>query len=334
MLYNPNLTIERYLIMAHEIATTISGKAAMAYVGDTPWHGLGQQLTADSSIETWAEESGLDFQLATADVQFTPPPGVWNGYKSQSLPFAGKKVMYRTDSNLPLGLVSTQYKIVQPIEVLEFFRDMVGTVANLETAGVLRNGAHYWALAKMDGEFNVAGDQVNQYLLLASSCDGSLATQARLTSVRVVCNNTLQLATGKSGQVVQVRHNSTFNAADVKSQLGEFNDAFKNFEQTAKFLANIKMSSSQAQAIFTKILGGDDKKPSRAATRALTLFEGAGIGAGLESAKGTAWGALNAVTQLMDWETARTDDARLANAWFGGGVNVKAKTVEALMALA
>jgi phage/plasmid-like protein (TIGR03299 family) len=306
----------------------------MAYVGSTPWHGLGQQLTEASSIDTWAEESGLDFQLATADVQFAPPASVWNGYKAQALPFEGKKVMYRTDSNLPLGLVSTQYKIVQPIEVLEFFRDMVGTVANLETAGVLRNGAHYWALAKMDGEFNVAGDQVNQYLLLASSCDGSLATQARLTSVRVVCNNTLQLATGRSGQVVQVRHNSTFVAADVKSKLGEFNDAFKNFEHTAKFLANIKIGSSQAQAIFTQILGGDDKKPSRAAARALTLFEGAGIGAGLESAKGTAWGALNAVTQLMDWETARTSDARLANAWFGGGVNVKAKTVEALLALA
>lgn len=320
--------------MAHQLATTISGKAAMAYVGSTPWHGLGQQLTEASSIDTWAEESGLDFQLATADVQFAPPASVWNGYKAQALPFEGKKVMYRTDSNLPLGLVSTQYKIVQPIEVLEFFRDMVGTVANLETAGVLRNGAHYWALAKMDGEFNVAGDQVNQYLLLASSCDGSLATQARLTSVRVVCNNTLQLATGRSGQVVQVRHNSTFVAADVKSKLGEFNDAFKNFEHTAKFLANIKIGSSQAQAIFTQILGGDDKKPSRAAARALTLFEGAGIGAGLESAKGTAWGALNAVTQLMDWETARTSDARLANAWFGGGVNVKAKTVEALLALA
>ena len=320
--------------MAHLIATTIEGKAAMAYVGATPWHGLGQQLTADSPIETWAEESGLNFQLATADVQFTPPASVWNAYKAQVLPFGGKKVMYRTDSNLPLGLVSTQYKIVQPIEVLEFFRDMVGSIAHLETAGVLRNGAHYWALAKMDGEFNVAGDKVNQYLLLASSCDGSLATQARLTSVRVVCNNTLQLATGKAGQVVQVRHNSTFNAANVKSQLSDFNDAFKNFEHTAKFLANIKLSSAQAQRVFTSILGGDDKKPSRAAARALTLFEGAGIGAQMESAKGTAWGALNAVTQLLDWETARTGDARLANAWFGGGVNVKAKATEALLALA
>lgn len=319
--------------MAHLIANTISGKAAIAYVGETPWHGLGQQLSADSSIETWAEESGLDFQLATADVQFTPPASVWNGFKAQSLPYDGKKVMYRTDSNLPLGLVSSQYKIVQPIEVLEFFRDMVGNIAHLETAGVLRNGAHYWALAKMDGEFNIVGDKVNQYLLLASSADGSLATQARLTSVRVVCNNTLQLAQQKGKANVSVRHNSIFRPEAIKAELANSNETFRMFEQTAKTLASIKLGSTMAQAIFTKILGGDEKNPSRAAARALTLFEGAGIGAELESSKGTAWGALNAVTQLMDWETARTGDARLANAWFGGGVGIKQQTVDALLAL-
>jgi len=319
--------------MAHLIANTISGKAAMAYVGETPWHGLGQQLTADSTIETWATESGLDFKLATADVQFTPPPSLWNNFKAQALPYDGKKVMYRTDSNMPLGLVSSQYKIVQPIEVLEFFRDMVGNIAHLETAGVLRNGAHYWALAKMDGEFNIAGDKVNQYLLLASSADGSLATQARLTSVRVVCNNTLQLAQQKGKANVSVRHNSIFRPEAIKAELANSNEAFRTFEQTAKMLASIKLGSAKAQSIFTSILGGDEKNPSRAAARALALFEGAGIGAELESAKGTAWGALNAVTQLMDWETARTGDARLANAWFGGGVNVKQQAVDALLAL-
>jgi len=319
--------------MAHMLATTASGKAAMAYVGDTPWHGLGQQLTADASLDVWAEESGLDFMIQSAGVQFATPDSSWS--KGQMLPYDGKKVLYRTDSNMPLGLVSDKYKIVQPMEVLEFFRDMVGSIASLETAGVLRNGAHYWALAKMDGEFSVAGDKVAQYLLMASSCDGSLATQARLTSVRVVCNNTLQLATNsRSGNVVQVRHNSVFDAANVKSQLGEFNQAFKDFEATAKLLAKIKVDSTKAMEIFTKVLGGDDKKPSRAATRALALFEGAGIGAELESAKNTAWGALNAVTQLMDWETARTPDARMANAWFGGGVNVKAKVAEELLTLA
>ena len=224
--------------MAHMIAQTADGRNAMAYVGETPWHGLGQKLTDNSPIEVWAKESGLDFKLNTAKVHYKTSPD--NVYAMDV--FEGKRVMYRTDTNAPLGLVSDRYKIVQPIEVLEFFRDMVGTIAHLETAGVLRDGAHYWALARMDGEFNVAGDKVKQYLLLASSADGSLATQARLTSVRVVCNNTLQLA--QRGQAeVQVRHSSVFNASDVKAKLGEYNQVFKDFEATAKTLARIKLSS-------------------------------------------------------------------------------------------
>ena len=59
--------------MAHEIAKTITGKNAMAYVGATPWHGLGQQLTSNSSLDVWATESGLDFKLAMANVQFQAP---------------------------------------------------------------------------------------------------------------------------------------------------------------------------------------------------------------------------------------------------------------------
>ena len=312
--------------MAHQIATTATGKAAIAYFGDTPWHGLGQKLTADAPLETWATESGLDFQLAMTDVQYTVG-GQLNGFK-------GKKVMYRTDSNEPLGLVSSQYKIGQPMEVLEFFRDIVGSIAHLETAGVLRDGAHYWALAKMDGEFSMAGDKVHQYLLLASSADGSLATQARLTSVRVVCNNTLQLAQRREGAQVVVRHNTFFKAEDVKARLSNYNDAFKAFQATAETLAQIKLSSEQASSIFNKILVGDAGKANRASTRALALFDGAGIGAEMESAKGTAWGALNAITQLMDWETARTGDARLRNAWFGGGADLKQHAMEELLALA
>jgi phage/plasmid-like protein (TIGR03299 family) len=186
----------------------------------------------------------------------------------------------------------------------------------------------------MDGEFSLAGDKVHQYLLLASSADGSLATQARLTSVRVVCNNTLQLAQKRDGAQVVVRHNTFFNANDVKTRLAGFNDTFKAFQQSAETLAQIKLSSEQAQAFFNKIMVGDAAKTNRASTRALALFDGAGIGADLESAKGTAWGALNAVTQLLDWETARTGDARLRNAWFGGGAEIKQYAMDELLALA
>jgi len=311
--------------MAHEIAKTVNGKDAIAYVGETPWHGLGQQLTPNSPLETWATEAGLDFTLATTPIWYSP---FSDGQNMKS--YTGKRVILRQDTNDALGIVSTRYKIVQPIEVLEFFRDIIGSSAQLETAGVLRGGAHYWALAKMEGEFNLAGDRVNQYLLLASSADGSLATQARLTTVRVVCNNTMQIAQN-NGQAVKVRHSSIFNPVEVKEKLGEINQNFKAFQTTAETLARIKLSSEQASKIFINILGGSIDKPSRQAARALQLFEGNGIGSDLESAKGTGWGALNAVTQLVDWENARTSDARIRSAWFGYGANLKQQTLDALL---
>lgn len=304
------------------IARTVDGRDAMAYVGETPWHGLGQELTEDASLEVWAKESGLDFELATAEVQFN------NEFK-----YDAKKVMYRKDTNLPLGIVSNRYQIVQPIEVLNFFKNMVGTIAHLETAGVLRNGAHYWALARMDGEFNIAGDKVKQYLLLASSADGSLATQARLTSVRVVCNNTLQLAQQGVAEVV-VRHSSVFKPEVVVSKLADCNEIFKTFEETANILANLRLSSKNAQEAFTKILGGKEQVMNYKVDRALQLFKGEAIGANLESSKGTAWGALNAVTQMVDWEMSRTASGRLNNAWFGNGVDIKQNAVNQLMAMA
>jgi hypothetical protein len=313
--------------MAHEIAKTVNGKDAIAYVGETPWHGLGQQLTPDSSIETWATEAGLDFTLGTQPIFYYNPTMSDNMAR-----YNGKNVILREDTHEALGIVSNKYKIVQPIEVLEFFKDIIGTSAQLETAGVLRGGAHYWALAKMEGEFNLAGDKVNQYLLLASSADGSLATQARLTTVRVVCNNTMQIAQ-RHGQAVKVRHSSIFDPTDVKRKLGEINDGFLAFQQTAETLARLKISSQQASSMFVKILGGSIDKPSRQAARALELFDGNGIGSDLESAKGTGWGVLNAVTQLVDWENARTSDARIRSAWFGFGANLKQQTLDALVTM-
>ena len=308
--------------MAHMIAKTVDGRDAMAYVGETPWHGLGQELTEDASLDVWAKESGLDFELATAEVQFN------NEFK-----YDAKKVMYRKDTNLPLGIVSNRYQIVQPIEVLNFFKNMVGSIAHLETAGVLRNGAHYWALARMDGEFDIAGDKVKQYLLLASSADGSLATQARLTSVRVVCNNTLQLAQQGVAEVV-VRHSSVFKPEVVVSKLADCNEIFKTFEETANILANLRLSSKNAQEAFIKILGGKDQVMNYKVDRALQLFKGEAIGANLESSKGTGWGALNAVTQMVDWEMSKTPSGRLNNAWFGNGVDIKQNAVNQLMAMA
>lgn len=307
--------------MAHEIAKTAAGADAMAYVGETPWHGLGAKLDENASMETWAEASGLDFELDTVPVQ--------NG----NIVLNNKNIVYRKDTEVGLSVVSNNYKLVQPREVLEFFADYVEGTAKMETAGVLHDGKRYWAMAKLDGEINIAGDISKPYILLSSSCDGSLATQARLTTVRVVCNNTLQMATQGKADVV-VRHNSVFDAQKAKLQLEGVYESLASHAAAMKTLAGIKLSNKQATEFLAKIFDNKEINLGRQPARVLELFEGAGLGADLESSKGTAFGLLNAFTQYADWEAGRNQNNRLFNSWFGANSDRKIVIADKLLELA
>lgn len=172
--------------MAHLIET-------MAYAGATPWHGLGNQLPQKQPIEVWQREAGMDWQIQESPVHFKSDTV---GHLGTIHSFPEQKVLYRSDTKAPLSVVSQRYHTVQPREVLEFYRDLTEASGyELETAGVLKGGRKFWALARTGQGTELRGnDQVNGYLLLATSCDGTLATTATPTTVRVVCNNTLTIA--------------------------------------------------------------------------------------------------------------------------------------------
>lgn len=307
--------------MAHEIAKTAAGADAMAYVGETPWHGLGAKLDENASLETWAEASGLNFELDMVPVQ--------NG----TITVPKRKIVYRKDTEVGLSVVSDNYKLVQPIEVLNFFAGYVEGAAKLETAGVLHDGKRYWAMAKLDGEIDIAGDISKPYILLSSSCDGSLATQARLTTVRVVCNNTLSMATQGRADVV-VRHNSVFDAEKTKLQLEGVYESLAAHSQAMKALARIKLSDKKAEEFLSKIFGNEERQLGRQPARVMELFKGDGLGADLESSKGTAFGLLNAFTQYSDWEAGRNQSNRLFSSWFGGNSDRKIEIANKLLELA
>ncbi|GEQ77475.1 hypothetical protein CTTA_4480 [Comamonas testosteroni] len=124
---------------------------------------------------------------------------------------------YRRDTQAPLSVVSSRYQVVQPREVLEFYRDLTEVAGyELETAGVLKAGRKFWALARTGKSAVLKGkDVVNGYLLLATSCDGTLATVAMPTTVRVVCNNTLTIALRDGVGAVKVPHSTAFDAQAV-----------------------------------------------------------------------------------------------------------------------
>lgn len=102
--------------------------------------------------------------------------------------FPEQKVLFRSDNKAPLSVVSQRYHTVQPREVLEFYRDLTEVSGyELEAAGVLKGGRKFWALARTgQGAALKGNDQVNGYLLLATSCDGTLWTWPRHCNLRMI----------------------------------------------------------------------------------------------------------------------------------------------------
>ncbi len=146
-----------------------------------------------------------------------------SGHLGEILAYPDSKVLYRSDTRATLSVVGNRFKVVQPEEILEFYRDLTEVSGfELETAGVLKGGRKMWALARTGQSGVLKGnDQTNAYLLLATSCDGTMATTAQFTSIRVVCNNTPAVALkGSTANAVKVKHNTAFDANLVKKQLG------------------------------------------------------------------------------------------------------------------
>lgn len=312
--------------MAHHIEQ-------MAYIGQTPWHGLGNQLSANQPLEVWQQQAGMDWEIKASPVQFTDEDNDTSGLL---LPFPQNKVLYRSDTLAPLSVVSQRYQVVQPREILEFYRDLTEVSGfQLETAGVLKGGKKVWALARTGLSTTLqANDTTNAYVLLATACDGSLATTAQFTAVRVVCNNTLAIALDDNKGAVKVPHSTTFNAEAVKRQLGISVSSWDTFMYRMKQLSQRRVKQAEAEAffraLFTNTQSRSSAKPNeQSMTKALSIYNGRGRGAELGSSKGTALGLLNAVTEFVDHERrARNTDYRLDSAWFGQGAALKQKALD------
>ncbi|MEG2268814.1 MAG: DUF932 domain-containing protein, partial [Acinetobacter sp.] len=234
--------------MAHLVET-------MAFTGQTPWHGLGNQLTPNQPLEVWAEQAGMDWRIESSDVSYMA-----QNHRGQNIimPFEEQRVLYRSDTHAPLSVVSQRFQEVQPREILHFYRDLTEQSGfELETAGVLKGGKKFWALAKTGQSSALKGKDVsNGYILLATACDGTLATTAQFTSIRVVCNNTLAIALrnqqGNSG-VVKVPHSTRFDAERVKQQLGISVRAWDEHMYEMKQLSQRKVTQQEAAAYFDAV---------------------------------------------------------------------------------
>lgn len=313
--------------MAHEISL-VNGKSEMAFIGDRSqiWHGLGQELTPGSSIETWQREAGMNWDINSSVLNFTDQDLTPREFK-------GKKVLYRSDTRTPLSVVSDRYQIVQPKQVLEFFRSLVSDAGmELSTAGTLFGGKKFWALAdtKQKVALNDGRDVIGGYLLLSTSCDGTLATSAQFTSVRVVCNNTLNIAlTGDGKKKVSTSHSTIFNPSNIKYELGLCESAWDTFIHGMEDLTRVAVTPKDAYNLIMSLIAEDDSDPSNAEIRTTNMIHGMfmGSGKGADVAGKTAYGLLNAFTEYYDHHVGRIASNRLNSSFWGLG---NKKKLEAL----
>ena len=217
----------------------------MFYTREKPWHGLGIRVEEAPCSEDALRLAGLDWQVLQEPI-YTDTGEIIPGYKAN----------VRDRDRKVLGVVTDRYKIIQNYEAFAFTDTLLGNGVRYETAGSLQEGKRVWILARLPREYIISGERISPYLVFSNTHDGSGAVKVALTPVRVVCNNTLNLAlqtanrswsmihTGNIKDKIQEAEDTLFMAEEYMDRLG------KEFEQ----LRRQKLTDSQVREYIEQLL--------------------------------------------------------------------------------
>ena len=318
--------------MSHEFETGF-------FYDEPAWHGLGKTLKEPATAAVALKQAGLDWPVdkregfvKTAPDKYIQVPDVFHTVR-------------RTDNQI-LGTVGKLYTPLQNADAFAFFDSIVDRKeAIYHTAGSLRGGRRVWILAQLPSDIKLGGkDFVNKYLLLTNSHDGSSQVEAGVTPIRVVCMNTLSMALSNLQARHRIKHTISMDdrlkeAAKVMGFARETYDALGDLylRMTKVSVVDKKKLKGYLDAVFPIYTGSDEKKANyeknlkeKQVNRVAQLME-TGKGAQLPTAKGTLWGAYNAVVELYDY--GQRSKNRLENVWYGGGARAKELALSAAVKL-
>ena len=181
---------------------------SMFYVRETPWHGLGIKVMEAPDSEGALIAAGLNWNVIQEPI-----------FTGENEPIRGYKANIRDSDRRVLGVVTDRYKVIQNHEAFAFTDELLGQGVRYETAGSLQDGKKVWLLAHMPHEYIISGERISPYLLFSNTHDGSGAIKVALTPIRVVCNNTLNLALSTAK-----RSWSMIHTGDIRSKMQEARD--------------------------------------------------------------------------------------------------------------
>lgn len=299
--------------MSHEVESMFS-------VREVPWHySMTKEATKLIQVAPNSQEAliaaGLDWKVEGRDI-FTDSGIKIEGYKANT----------RDIDNKVLGIVSDRYTVVQNNDAFSFTDKLIGEGARYETAGSLRGGKQVWLLAKTD-QIKILGDEVDPYICFTNSHDGLGSVRCVMTPIRVVCNNTLNVALNRASRAWSTRHigNLDDKLAEAEHTLYMADKYMAELSTTAEQLANTSLTDDQVKQIVDGLFPTPEDATDRMKHNVELLKDGfmyCYIAPDILKFKNTAWGVLNAASDFATHVTPRrvtktTNESRWANTMNG-----------------
>lgn len=318
--------------MAHQLEV-VNGKASTFYVGQTPWHGLGQALQSPPTVEEGLRAAGLDWKVGLKPLFTDDKQAV------------DHRATYRMDNGRILGVVGPWYHPLQNLDAFGWFQPFLDSgEAELHTGGCLQDGRKVWVLARMrrEGMEIADGDTVERFILLSNSHDGTRAVRVGFTPIRVVCANTLALAHSDKEQssLIRLLHTKGLQTSldELRKTMNTANAAFEATAKQYRRLAKARVSQADLRRYVKVVLGventTDEDMPKPTLDKIERMLRNANEGRGNDMVKGTLWAGYNGVTEYFGYEFGRSVDARLNSLWWGTNARLNQRALEVALTMA
>lgn len=288
--------------MAHNIES-------LFYTREKPWHGLGTMVAEAPTSADALRLAGLDWRVDAKPI-----------FTDEGKEIPGYKVNTRDSDGATLGIVTNRYTICQNEEAFAFTDELIGGEVRYETAGSLSGGRRVWLLAKMP-DTTIAGDDVEPYLCFTNTHDGTGSIRVCMTPIRVVCNNTLNVALSTASRSWSAKHVGKVQEKIIEAQralelAGKYMEALDEY---ADRLANTSINTDKIREILDELFPvkeDDSNRVKENAMRVKNEYMVCYFMPDLEKFRGTAWGALNAMADMVDHNAPRRQTGTYAeNNW-------------------
>jgi phage/plasmid-like protein (TIGR03299 family) len=300
-----------------------NGKYSFVSAIEPAWHKLGQILDHVFTAREAIEFGGLDFIVEKQKL-----------FTERGLDVHDYFATVREDNNDVLGMVGKDYTIVQNRDVFSFFDQIVGEgKAIYETAGCLGKGGMIFITAKLPKQIVIGRDgPIDNYLVLCSSHDGSMAITAFFTPVRVVCQNTLNAAFSNNTNRVYIKHTQNVKERFVEAALimGMHSEYLDKLEVAFRLLYDKRVSDQDEKSIITRAFLSKEEIKALAltgnvelSTRKTNMVDGV-VGyyhqaSEINNIRGTGYGVYNAVAgYFQNVKNFRSDDQKMKSIVLGG----------------